>query len=254
MPPTENSGPIPRLQEWDMEETFCFAKITEPDQLQEAYRLRFQVYARECQFIREADYPLGLESDDYDRFSVHFAGFDPRGRMVGAVRLILPSSPQFPIEEHCPGLEFDRDLIPRQNCAEVSRLTISKLYRRRAQDGLYYEPRAEDGGAEGPGRPFGRRVRPMAFGLYRAMYHESKRRGIRYWFALMEKGLWKLLRGHGLVFHPIGPEVNFLGAVKTYIGDLRDLEKNVFTRFPQFFEYFTRGLEADLKPKFSGEE
>jgi N-acyl amino acid synthase of PEP-CTERM/exosortase system len=237
-----------------LEEKFSFTKITAPEQLQEAYRLRFQVYGRECNFIKESDYPLGLETDEYDRFSVHFAGLDSQGRMVGAVRLILPSSPQFPIEEHCPRLDFDRNLISRQNCAEVSRLTISKLYRRRAQDGLYYEPQVEDKKVEARGNSFMRRMRPMAFGLYRAMYQESKRKGIRYWFALMEKSLTKLLHIHGLVFHPIGPEVDFLGLVKPYIGDLRDLEKNVFSKFPQFFEYFTAGLDPELKPKFSVEE
>ncbi len=254
MPPTAGWRVIFDLVERTMEEKFHFTKITEPDQLEEAYRLRFQVYARECQFIKESDYPQSLETDDYDRFSVHFAGFDSQDRMVGAVRLILPSSPHFPIEEHCPGLEFDRDLILRQNCAEVSRLTISKLYRRRAQDGLYYEPQVEDKPVEGRGTSFVRRVRPMAFGLYRAMYQESRRKGIRYWFALMEKSLWKLLRIHGLVFHPIGPEVNFLGLVKPYIGDLRDLEKNVFAKFPQFFDYFTAGLDPEMKPRFSVEE
>jgi N-acyl amino acid synthase of PEP-CTERM/exosortase system len=237
-----------------MEEKFSFRQITSPEELEEAYRLRFQVYARECGFIRESDYPRGLESDGYDRFSVHFAGFDPQARMVGTVRLVLPSSPQFPIEEHCPRLDLDRDLIPRQSCAEVSRLTISKLFRRRAGDGLYYGPQVEDRKAEGGGSPFTRRMRPMAFGLYRAMYHESKLKGIRYWFALMEKGLWKLLHIHGLVFHPIGPEIDFLGPVKPYIGELKDLEKNVFSKFPQFFEYFTAGLDPELKPGFSVEE
>jgi N-acyl amino acid synthase of PEP-CTERM/exosortase system len=237
-----------------MEEKFSFTKITEPEQLRESYRLRFQVYGRECNFIKESDYPQGYETDEYDQFSGHFAGFDSQGRMVGAVRLVLPSSPQFPIEEHCPRLDFDHNLISRQNCAEVSRLTISKLYRRRAKDGLYYEPQAEDKKVEDRGSSFLRRVRPMAFGLYRAMYQESKRMGIRYWFALMEKSLWKLLHIHGIVFHQIGPEVNFLGLVKPYIGDLRDLEKNVFAKFPQFFDYFLTGMDPELKPRFSVEE
>jgi N-acyl amino acid synthase of PEP-CTERM/exosortase system len=232
-----------------MDEKFSFHRITQPGELQEAYRLRFQVYCRECNFIKESDYPDGFETDGYDEFSAHFGAFDLQGRMVGAVRLILPSSPRFPIEEHCPPLEIDRNLISRQSCAEVSRLTISKLYRRRAQDGLYYEPRVEDKTVEDRGSSFLRRVRPMAFGLYRAMYHESKRAGIRYWLALMEKGLWKLLHIHGFVFRPIGPEVEFLGRVKPYIGDLHDLETGVFAKFPQFFEYFMVGLEVDLRPK-----
>jgi N-acyl amino acid synthase of PEP-CTERM/exosortase system len=170
--------------------------------------------------------------------------------MMGSVRLILPSASRFPIEEHCPVLEVDRNLIPRENCAEISRLTISKLYRRRANDGLYYEPQVEDKKIEGGGGSFTRRMRPMAFGLNRAIYQESKRTGILYWFALMERGLWKLLNIHGLAFCPIGPEVDFGGLVSPYLADIRELEKGVYSKFPQFLEYFMTGLEPELQPRF----
>lgn len=231
-----------------MEEKFSFRKITSPDLLQEAYRLRFQVYGRECHFLQESDYPQGYETDGFDPFSTHFGAFDSEDRMVGSVRLILPSASRFPIEEHCPVLEVDRNLIPRENCAEISRLTISKLYRRRANDGLYYEPQVEDKKIEGGGS-FTRRMRPMAFGLYRAIYQDSKRTGILYWFALMERGLWKLLNIHGLAFCPIGPEVDFLGLVSPYLADIRELEKSVYSKFPQFLEYFIMGLEPQFQPK-----
>jgi N-acyl amino acid synthase of PEP-CTERM/exosortase system len=232
-----------------MDEKFSFRKLSSPGYLQEAYRLRFQVYCRECNFIKESDHPEGLETDGFDEYSAHFGAFDLQGRMVGGVRLILPASPRFPIEEHCSSLEIDRNQILRQTCAEVSRLTISKLYRRRAQDGLYYEAKVEDKHGEEGGSSLVRRIRPMAFGLYRAMYHESKRGGIRYWLALMEKGLWKLLHIHGFVFHPIGPEVDFFGVARPYIGDLLDLETKIFVKFPKFFEYFMLGLEPELKPE-----
>jgi N-acyl amino acid synthase of PEP-CTERM/exosortase system len=233
-----------------MEEKISFRKIASPDRLQEAYRLRFQVYCHECHFLKESDYPQGYETDEFDPFSAHFGAFDSEDRMVGSVRLILPCASRFPIEEHCPALEVDRNLIPRENCAEVSRLTISKLYRRRANDGLYYEPQVEDKKIQGRGGPFTRRMRPMAFGLYRAMYQESKRTGILYWFALMEKSLWKLLNIHGLAFRPIGPEVDFFGMVTPYLADIRELEKGVYSKFPEFHEYFMTGLEPELRPKF----
>ena len=88
----------------------------------------------------------------------------------------------------------------------------------------------------------------MAFGLYRAMYQESKRTGILYWLALMEKSLWKLLSIHGLVFRPIGPEVDFLGPVRPYLAEIRQLEGGIASRFPQFLEYFVTGLEPELRP------
>jgi N-acyl amino acid synthase of PEP-CTERM/exosortase system len=233
-----------------MEEKFSFRKIESPEILQEAYRLRFQVYCKECNFIREADYPEGYETDEFDVHSAHFGAFDTEGRLVGAVRLILPSCEKFPIEDHCPRLEVDRALVPREKCAEISRLTISKLFRRRANDGLYYEPQLDDLKVEDKGAYFMRRIRPMAFGLYRAMYQECKRIGITHWFALMEKKLWLLLKIHGFVFKPVGPEVDFYGMVMPYIVGISDLEKNVHEKFPQFFAFFMEDLEPALQPKF----
>lgn len=232
------------------EDHFRFRKLTTPEEMAEAFRLRFQVYCRECNFIQEKDYPQGYETDELDAHSSHFGGYDDDNRLIGAVRLILPSSPRFPIEEHCPTLNVDRAVVRRQECAEVSRLTISKLYRRRAQDGLYYEPQIQDKTVEDKGLYFMRRVRPMAFGLYRAMYQESKRIGIRYWYALMEKTLWMLLKIHGFVFHPIGPEVDFYGMVTPYLADIQELERTVHDKFPQFYAYFIEDLDPELQPKF----
>ena len=234
---------------------FKFKKIDSPQLLEEAFRLRFQVYCKECNFIKECDYPHGFETDEFDKYSVHFGAFeadpdDSEGRLIGSARLILPSCGKFPIEEHCPNLDLDRNIIKHEECAEVSRLTISKLYRRRSNDGLYYEPQVADKEVRDNGAVFMRRVRPMAFGLYRAMYQESKRIGIKHWFALMEKGLWMLLKIHGFVFRPIGPEVDFYGMVTPYIVDIADLEKNVYAKFPQFYSYFIENLEPELQPKF----
>ncbi len=211
--------------------------------------MRYQVYCKECHFIREEDYPEGYETDEFDSCSLHFGGFDLDGRLIGSARLILPACEKFPIESHCEKLGIDWSKIDRNQCSEVSRLTISKLYRRRANDGLYYESQVEDKRVEDGGQIFMRRVRPMAFGLYREMYQESKRQGIKYWFALMEKSLWLLLKIHGFVFRPIGPEVDFYGMVTPYIADLGELERNVRAKFPQFYAYFMQNLEPELQPK-----
>jgi len=233
-----------------MEEKFSFRKITTPELLHEAYRLRYQVYCEECHFINGSDYPLGYEMDKFDEHSVHFGGFDQEGRLIGAVRLILPACEKFPIEEHGPALNVDWSAVPRRKSAEISRLAIAKLYRRRASDGLYYGPQVEDLHGSDGGTYFTRRVRPMAFGLYRAIYQESKRLKISHWFAFMEKPLWLLLKIHGFVFRPIGPEVEFYGLVSPYLAAIPEVEKSVHKKYPQFFEYFMEGLEPGLQPKF----
>lgn len=237
------------------EDKFIFRKITSPQELQEAYKLRFQVYCRECNFIKESDYPQGYETDEFDKHSIHFGAFEPtpdghEGRLIGSARLILSTCEKFPIEEHCPNLPINRDVVRREKCAEVSRLTISKLYRRRAHDGLYYEPQVQDVTVKDKGEYFMRRIRPMAFGLYREMYQECKRKDIRHWLALMEKTLWMLLKIHGFVFKPVGSQVDFYGMVIPYIVDIVDLEKNVYEKFPQFYAYFLENLEPELQPKF----
>lgn len=233
-----------------MDEKFRFQKIETPELLRESYHLRYQVYCKECHFIQESNYPAGYEMDKLDEHSLHFGGFDTEGRMTGTARMILPTCAKFPIEEHCPVLNIDWNAVARQECGEISRLTISKLYRRRTNDGLYYEPQIEDKGGTDGVTYFTRRVRPMAFGLYRAMYHESKRLKIRYWFALMEKTLWLLLKIHGFAFRPIGPDVEFYGNVTPYLADISELEKSAHQKFPQFFDYFMENLEQELQPKF----
>jgi len=230
-------------------ENFIFKKVDSPQLLEQAFKLRFQVYCNECHFINPQDYPQNYESDEFDKDSIHFVALDSSNSVIGTVRLILPKVTKFPIEQHCPTLKIDADTFDRTKTAEVSRLVISKLLRRRAGDGLYYEQQVDDFSGDSQSGVFFRRVRPMAFGLYRIMYHESKRLGIRYWFALMEKKLWLLLKLHGFIFKPIGEEVDFYGMVRPYLADLTEIENNVRTKFPKFFEYFMEGLELELQPK-----
>ncbi|MFA5038145.1 MAG: PEP-CTERM/exosortase system-associated acyltransferase [Candidatus Omnitrophota bacterium] len=232
------------------EERFIFKRLETPAERMDSFHLRYQVYCKECHFISETDYPLGYECDSFDECSLHFGAFDLKGQLIGGSRLILADCARFPIEEHCSSLNVDYAKTPREKFAEVSRLTISKFYRRRSNDGLYYGPQSADETVEDKGELFLRRVRPMAFGLYRSMYHESKRRGIRYWYALMEKSLWLLLKIHGFVFRPVGPEVDFYGLVTPYFVDIADLEQNVYSKFPQFFQFFMQDLEPELQPKF----
>jgi N-acyl amino acid synthase of PEP-CTERM/exosortase system len=190
-----------------MHEQFTFKKIDSPDLLREVYRLRFLVYCKECHFIDEADYPNGFETDGFDRYAVHFGAFDELGMIVGAVRLILPTCKQFPIEQRCRSLHFHPPMPVRRECAEISRLTISKLYRRETQE----KP-----------TQFIRRVSPIALGLCNAMYQECQLNSINHCLALMEKSLWMLLKLHGFIFKPIGPEVNFYGKVTPYLIGVRD--------------------------------
>lgn len=236
-------------------ENFIFEKIDLDDKsrMEQIYRLRFQVYCRECGFIKAEDYPDGIETDQYDAQSVHFAAMDSRGEIIGTMRMILEGTHLLPIQHHCPNIEIEPAPPAGMRYAEISRLVISKQLRRRRDDGLYYEPQIDDKLVQDPMKnEFLRRAKPMAFGLYREMYHESKRIGVSRWYALMEKSLWLLLRIHGFRFDCIGEEVDVYGAVKPYLGLLPVMEQEVSKKFPKFFEYFTENITEINLPHHPG--
>jgi len=228
---------------------FIFRQVESPNILEEVYRLRYQVYCKECKFIKEEDYPEGLERDKYDDYSLHFVAEDKDG-IIGSARMILDSPLVFPLEEHCNGfLTIDKESLPRKSLAEISRLVISKDYRRRRGDALYYSPEFDDKLSLSSTDSLVTRIRPMAFGIYREIYQESKRRGIIYWYALMEKTLWMLLRLHNFIFEPIGEEIDFYGPVRPYLGKIERMEEEVQQRSPHIFKYFLDGLEPEYRPK-----
>jgi len=136
------------------------------------------------------------------------------------VRLIIDPGEGFPIERYCE-LDINRDELPREAIAEISRLVIHRDYRRRAEDKFIYGPdeerrsigsfsyptyqyspnnkscsrRFEDRHKRQPAQRAGssineRRVRhELIISLYKAIYQESKRRHIDYWYAIMTKEL-----------------------------------------------------------------
>ncbi len=224
-------------------QNFIFKKVylSDNDLMYKIYKLRFQVYCKECGFIKEEDYHDQIEFDEYDaKQAVHFAALNEDGELVGTMRMILPGDLPLPIEKHCPDVKIDKYAFEAGRAMEISRLVISKHLRRRKDDGRYYGPQVRDKEGTGKdGNQFVRRVRPMAFGLYREVYRECKRRGITHWYALMEKGLWLLLRIHGFNFERIGDEVDVYGPVCPYLGRTEVFEKEIKEKFPDFFNYFT---------------
>ena len=103
--------------------------------LKSIYRLRYQVYVNEWGFEKPEDHhPDGLEMDEYDGHSRHiYACSRNSDEVIGTARIILGSEQPFPIERH-----FDVSAFPvgdrRSQAAEISRLAISKNFRRRAID------------------------------------------------------------------------------------------------------------------------
>jgi len=214
--------------------------------LRPLFALRYQVYCVECRFLPPDAYPDGLESDEFDRRSAHFAAKNAEGFVAGAARLVLPDPEQeFPYQRYCrPFPTFKPP--PLSSSAEISRLAVLRDYRRRQGDSLLgVNPEhlilVQD--SDEPSRPYQRVNAPLlVLGLYREMYRFSCESGIRYWYASMERGLARVLRLYGFHFTVIGPEEDYYGPVMPYLGDLRRMESHLQRTNPDLLAWFRSGL------------
>src|SRR5437867_12338611 len=151
------------------------------------FRLRFDVYARQCRFIREEDYLMHSEWDEYDFRSLHFAAMDPNGVVVGTSRMILTNQQLSPLMKSFPEITAQYHFSPGA-VTEISRFLISKKLRNPKNDSPAFPKESLPGLCS-----YGE----IAYGLCQRMFEETQQRGITHWCALMEKSLLVLLRIYG---------------------------------------------------------
>lgn len=191
---------------------FDVVPATTSELLDEALRLRYQVYCVEHAFENPREHPDGREIDRYDSHSVHsLLIHKPTRAVVGTVRLILPGDEPLPITEIChdPRLQ-DPAVFPPATTAEISRFAISKTFRRRAEDARGLDASLVD--AETIADPTNRRVIPhMALGLIKAVGQMSVSHGITHLCAVMDPALLRLLQRLGIRFDSLGPPISYHG-------------------------------------------
>jgi N-acyl amino acid synthase of PEP-CTERM/exosortase system len=209
------------------------------------FKLRYDVYCVECAFLQPSDSFEGLEFDDFDDCSTHFAAYTMEESLIGTVRLVCPRIPRhFPFELHCSTFA-DFAMPPRDECGEISRLAVKRSHRRRRADSVLGIPGfmanrgAGDGVVLSPEIERRDRRSPMVLlGMYREMYRHSLARGMRYWFAAMERSLAHSLEKVGFEFTPIGPVADYYGAVTPYVVDLNLLKEKLAANNPTLAAWF----------------
>jgi N-acyl amino acid synthase of PEP-CTERM/exosortase system len=228
---------------------FHFEQIDGTPRLDESFSLRFQVYCAERGFLRESAYPDGHETDDHDAHATHFAGFYGDGTMAGTARLVEGPVEALPLSGKC---QIDPDALPPglgdSRVTEISRLAVSKAFRRRLVDGILPESNLEAAKSGAVSAKRRRNCPELVLGLYKILYHHSKREGIAYWFAAMESSLAKLLDRFHFEFKPVGPEIDYYGPVRPYVASLDDLELKVYQQDPELFWSFMEGLDPEYLP------
>ncbi len=193
--------------------------VADPRQLEQALRLRFEVYCLEKGWLDPDRYPEGLERDEYDEGqSVQFVAVaSTTSDVVACFRLITHGRLGFPCEKHFKLTKQAENLI---QTVEMSRLII----------------------AEGH-REF-RVTREIILGLSREIYFYNLGNGIRWCYAAVEPGLLTMVRRMGIPFEQAGRKSDYMGETLPMILDMQDVEDKTSLENPDLYDYFRSRIET----------
>ena len=190
-----------------------------PDQLDDVFRLRYQVYCLERGFEPARN---GRESDRFDPYARHaLVRHLASHQAVGTVRLVTPvagdSSLPMPINKVCDPALLQH--LPRTRTAEISRFALSKHYR-------------TNSGVTGS---------LLRLFLMRGVIALSSEMGLTHWCALMEPCLMRLLRATSIHFQPLGGPVQHHGLRQPAVGVIADVLTRSAREQPLFWDFVTEG-------------
>lgn len=252
LPPSAVSVPPRRM----VDRYFEYARVDGSPDLEKTYRIRYQVYCLERGFLPQEIYRDGIESDVYDGDALHFLASHISGQAAGTARLALNGPLGLPMAAHCgldPAYNFlaDPDHPDLRYYAEISRLAVSKAFRRREGDSFFGSPPRTDRTESGEVVAFFPKndAPEIVSGIYRMIYHESKRLGITHWVVAMERSLNLMLKRMAFVFTPVGPESDYYGPVRPYVAEIAEMERYVTRHRPETRRFMTYGLEPELLPE-----
>lgn len=220
--------------------------------LDASYRLRYQVYCHERHFLAADNYENGVECDEFDPYSIHVGAVNKAGELAGTARIVLPNALGFPFARYCTLSSDQAHLAELPNVVELSRLCVSRRYRRRRADGdIGVDEEALMTSQQNQDR---RRIEGEVFlTVMKALYQTSKRVGIKKWLAATEKSLQRILLRFGFPFQQVGPESDYFGPVAPYVMDLREFEEQIASGdFPALAEFVMDAPTDDRRPEESG--
>lgn len=186
--------------------------------VEEAYRLRYQVYCVERGYESGS---FGLEVDQFDEHSRHvILRHSPTAQAIGTVRLVLPVADRgerdFPIEKLCPE-SFDH--LPIDTTAEISRFAISKQYRGIGEISVAF----------------------LRVGLMKGILQVSREYGLTHWCALMDRSLLRLLKATAIHFRPHGALVEHRGLRQPACGLISDILDHLRRQEAVVWDFVTDG-------------
>ncbi|MCX8049277.1 MAG: PEP-CTERM/exosortase system-associated acyltransferase [Methylohalobius sp.] len=185
------------------------------------YRLRYQVYCLEKQYESKDRFNDGLETDSFDRHSIHFLiRHKASGCWVGAARLVLGEPDQLPMARLA---KFSLAGYPRagKTFAELSRLSILKSFRRCGKQQTVSEPE-------------------VLLGLIRAAKEYSEQAKIDYWLFLCRRSIMRIVGNLGMHMDVIGEPCEHRGVRVPYLAVLATAFDGIAQRSEAVHAMFSR--------------
>ena len=182
-------------------------------ELNDGFNVRYKVYCLERGYERTDDHPDGLERDEYDPYSIHFVAYLNLSP-VGTVRLILENPFGFPVERYC-NVDMKTICPDADRIAEISRLAVSSH----------------------TAKGFSVERSKITLSLIKELYYTSREIGIKYLASAMSNSLERLLNRCGMSFVKVGLPVDYHGLRTPYYAACDDLEREVFDRRRDIFEF-----------------
>ncbi|MCU4676856.1 GNAT family N-acetyltransferase [Catenovulum sp. 2E275] len=106
-------------------------KIPEPEELEEAFKLRHKVFCQQLGYFAQAERNFSnLENDEFDHTAMHCVVLDKKlNKVIGCIRLVNPNP-----SNKLPFSEYITDYPIAKTDKEISRLVVCPKYRNRLSD------------------------------------------------------------------------------------------------------------------------
>jgi N-acyl amino acid synthase of PEP-CTERM/exosortase system len=217
---------------------FACIPAEKPNSIRSAFQVRYQVYCLENEFENPREHPDGLETDEFDQYSVHsILVRRPAGDVIGTVRLILPGNA--PTES--PATKVIRDCLsgrlpfPAATTAEVSRFSICK----HQPHGKGELPRTLLRSSENDDRRYRHTGPLMSLGLIQGATRMALQHHMTHWCAIVEPKFLRMLDAMGIHFVPVGPLIEHHGIRQPCYCRIESVLNCVARERPAFWDVIT---------------
>lgn len=205
-----------------------------PSAREECFRIRYEVYCVEREFLDAGESPDQIERDTYDEHSEHALLIErASGTAIGTIRLVLhkPGSliGSLPFHAVCKDPAANDPLtLPFRKTAEVSRLAIARWRSKTAYAG--------HNGAKATEIPLKKYV---AMGLLKMAVEIAVNNGVQYLCAVAEPSLLRLWSLCGIHLEELGPRVDYHGERQPCYSHLATLLDGIYADRPDIWEIIT---------------